>query len=292
MSSKKVFLIAHTEKIVDDSTLKIIRIPHPKTKKEVQFGILDQQFFEISESFTNKGSFFCDNFVIENGSLYILTKFDILFLLISILETNRKLTENQLGMFCTIEQILSNYQELKKISFDLESICDSKELDDEFFYRLNDQKVIEWLNKKIEKISHFISSKFYSKISGSTINFQSKEEYKPSEDEVNESSLNFICEYLSKDFGKKICEKYKLPYIDNSIVTLKMETSTKKSWNSNAIQNYQKKRKTREETNEESEVSEKKLSYQEPEQKKKKSSTKNLDNGKNSSKITSFFKKK
>eukprot|EP01080_Neovahlkampfia_damariscottae_P005657 gene5657-9473_t len=287
--SKKVFLIAHTKEIIDDSILKIVEFQHPKTNKDVQFGILNQQLYEISETFSNKGSFFCDNFVIENGSFFILTKYDILFLLISILEKNRNNTENKLGMFCTIEQILSNHQELKTISFELDLICDCKELDDEKFYRLNDEKVMEWLSKKMKNISHFISEKFYSKISGSTINFKTKESYKPSEDEVNDSSLNFLCEYLSKDFGTKLCEKYKIPYVDNSLVTLmKKDTTTKKSWNSDSIKNYKKKR-TREESTEKSKTQQ--LEYVEPTAKKKKSGTKFIDD-KSSKKITSFFKKK
>jgi ribonuclease H2 subunit B len=276
MFQKKVFIISQTKEIVDGSILKIITLTHPKTKKNTQFGVLNKEIYEISETNTNKGSYFCDNQVLESGSLYILTKFDSLFLLISILEENRKKSEKDL--FNTMEQILSNHQELKLISFDSEWICDTKELDDELFFRLNDEKVLEWLSKKIEILSDFISKKFYSKLSGSTLRFNSKEEYIPTKEEIHESSLNFICEYLSPHFGLKICEKFEIPYIDHSLMVLKKRDESY-GLDANSIRNFKKKRKVEE------------IEPATTPQKKMKSGPKFVED-KNSKKITSFFKKK
>jgi ribonuclease H2 subunit B len=279
MKQKKVFIISQTKEIIDGSTLKIITLSHPKTKKNTQFGVLNKQIYEISETNTNKGSFFCDNQVLESGSLYILTKFDPLFLLISILEENRKKSEKDL--FNTMEQILSNFQELKLIHFDSQWICDTKELDDDLFFRLNDEKVLEWLSKKVEILSDFISKKFYSKLSGSTLRFNSKEEYKPTKEEIHESSLNFLCEYLSPYFGLKICEKFEIPFVDHSLVVLNKRDDSY-GLDANSIKNFKKKRKVEE--------IEPAATASQP-QKKMKSGPKFVED-KNSKKITSFFKKK
>jgi hypothetical protein len=276
MKQKKVFIISQTKEIIDGSILKIITLTHPKTNKNTQFGVLNKEIYEISETNTNKGSYFCDNQVLESGSLYILTKFDSLFLLISILEENRKKSEKDL--FNTMEQILSNHQELKLISFDSEWICDTKELDDDLFFRLNDEKVMEWLSKKVEILSDFIAKKFYSKLSGSTLRFNSKEEYIPTKEEIHESSLNFICEYLSPHFGLKICEKFEIPYIDHSLMVLKKRDESY-GLDANSIRNFKKKRKVEE------------IEPATTPQKKMKSGPKFVED-KNSKKITSFFKKK
>lgn len=100
-------------------------------------------------------SWFVDNSVISDGSLYIWSPIDPLFLLLPALERAQLQ-----GSFCSVEHIVEGmdcgedgyrlHQLIEKKSNQLKVVCDWKENSGETYFKLNNEKVLAWLGRKVE----------------------------------------------------------------------------------------------------------------------------------------------
>ncbi|TPX34141.1 hypothetical protein SmJEL517_g03117 [Synchytrium microbalum] len=102
-------------------------------------------------------SWFCGNSVIQDGSFFMVSPFDPLFLLLPILTKLRKKTEESEGVFLSLDDIL-HHDEFPKLTMlsgitVLDAICDTKVAGADFlFYRLNDDKTLSWLMTKVKTL--------------------------------------------------------------------------------------------------------------------------------------------
>ena len=103
-------------------------------------------------------SLFIDDFVSESNAVHVVSRIDPLFLLIPSLLRNRKKSQIS-GSFCSspLEQLLPDNVRTDILSklestMDLEAICNIQQIDDEVFCVLNDEKMIQFLDSKLEAI--------------------------------------------------------------------------------------------------------------------------------------------
>ncbi|KAI9362941.1 ribonuclease H2, subunit B [Zopfochytrium polystomum] len=169
------------------SDLRLIRLPHPRTNELVYFmirlspGVEELMQVEridgassiypkgASDSFPSR-SLFIGDFVQRDGSLYLFSRFDPLFLLLPFLERSRSgdepprnQSERSTGRAELLENILfdpnlpelANIGKLPSLPRQLRNICDVVDDTPGFtFYRLNDAKVADWLEAKYDLFTH------------------------------------------------------------------------------------------------------------------------------------------
>ncbi|CAB4016274.1 ribonuclease H2 subunit B-like, partial [Paramuricea clavata] len=137
--------------VVEDD--HFIALPHPKTGHNQQylFRENDREIFEIVKFNESPRSWFVDNSVIQDGSLHFATRIDPLFMVLPFLK-------NTSTKFMTLDHILqdSNNEHLAKLSHcitneDLALVTEVKGEDDLVALKLNHDKVISWLEKKVHQ---------------------------------------------------------------------------------------------------------------------------------------------
>ncbi|CAG8524727.1 5349_t:CDS:10 [Paraglomus occultum] len=149
----------------NSESLLSIRLPHPRTGQAVRYILQDQTLLEIRKvDCGSQRSWFIGNTVQSDGSLFCLTPIDPLFVLVPILDTCRRKTSDSNGLFISLEDILDGeqYPSLPKLSAlnniekYLEWVCDCQVMNSgKVVFRLNDEKVMNWLKAKI---SHILSN--------------------------------------------------------------------------------------------------------------------------------------
>jgi len=113
-------------------------------------------------------------------------------------------------VFVDKTQIFQNYEEnnLKLVeqnkNCNLNLICDvQEELEDDglrYFYRLNDSKVIEWLQSKVQTLTKTLDELpgTMTIVRAQAAGYQAKKQEKPSPQQLVAISLGFISEYVGK----------------------------------------------------------------------------------------------
>lgn len=102
-------------------------------------------------------SWFLNDKSIEDGSLFLTSEIDPLFLLLPIVDKARKAKVGNSGVFLQESGLL---EELDKSTANflrahvplLKLICDVKSQGTDTFYRLNDDKVVTWLHHKVDAL--------------------------------------------------------------------------------------------------------------------------------------------
>jgi len=104
-----------------------------------------------------------------------------------------------------------NLQNLEKCNnCDLSLICDVQHNEEQYFYRLNDQKVIEWLKRKVDKIGEKVASLPGSMhlVRSQAAGYRAKKDEKLSNDQLVNLSLGFLSEYLPTKFYTMLADSY------------------------------------------------------------------------------------
>ncbi|KAF5842512.1 ribonuclease H2, subunit B [Dunaliella salina] len=101
-----------------------------------------------------------------DGSLYLCTPLDPLFPLLPILEKARNKGAGNEGVFCALDQILTEagaqWQGAERLAqaavrADFACLCDCKESGGDAYYRLNDKKALAWLVCKVQQARQSLS---------------------------------------------------------------------------------------------------------------------------------------
>ncbi|KAJ3313991.1 hypothetical protein HDV04_001297 [Boothiomyces sp. JEL0838] len=129
---------------------KVIRLNHPHGF-EAQFIITDHGLLQ-HQSFKNElSSFVVGNTIIENGDLNVATPYGPLYLMIPVLMKSN-------DRFCTLEDILHEQGDLIELTklpnFEerLKIICDHNYEVEQHFFRISNDKLLEWLLTKVDKL--------------------------------------------------------------------------------------------------------------------------------------------
>ncbi|CAF3783557.1 unnamed protein product [Adineta steineri] len=169
---------------IDGEQFHFIQLQHPRTKQEQSYAV-DQQtktVFELIQSTRSHSSWFInDQHVLPDGSLYIITPVNIIFLLLPSLWSHARLNSIPLTKIIndSFKQLqLDNDFILEK----LQSICDIDSKTN--LIKLNNEKLFLWIRDRIDRLKKHV------------------------EDE--EHAFDLVCEYLSDDIIEQCQQELKL----------------------------------------------------------------------------------
>eukprot|EP00123_Amoebidium_parasiticum_P020033 comp40448_c0_seq1/m.47420 comp40448_c0_seq1/g.47420 ORF comp40448_c0_seq1/g.47420 comp40448_c0_seq1/m.47420 type:complete len:304 (-) comp40448_c0_seq1:102-1013(-) len=140
----------------------IFSLPHPKTGVLCRFMLSQngEELLEFKKHHPNEpSSWFVGESVQKDGSIFMATTADPLFVVLPLLSkpANKK-------VFMTVDNLLasSDCHAFNRLSSckgleNLKSICDVKEAGTIVAYRLNEEKMMEWLLRKVECVSDALS---------------------------------------------------------------------------------------------------------------------------------------
>nr|XP_010929863.1 ribonuclease H2 subunit B isoform X2 [Elaeis guineensis] len=138
----------------------ILSLRHPKSGKPTNYVFSAGKLQELHWFKQSCGSWFLGDYVCEDGSLYIATPIDPIFILLPVFEAARMTIQkrNDQGMFRQLDEILyvdgyPGYQHLMSVAEDsMQLVCEVKEIGSSKFFRLNDSKLIAWLYHKVQHL--------------------------------------------------------------------------------------------------------------------------------------------
>ncbi|CAF1298903.1 unnamed protein product [Rotaria sordida] len=169
---------------IDFEQFHFIQFSHPRTKQEQSYAIDHQSktIFELVQCTRSYSSWFInDQHVLPDGSLYIITPINLIFLLLPSLWCHAR------TKFIPLTIIINDSFKQFELGDDfiiekLRSICD---IDNEKnLIKLNEENLIIWLRDRIDRLKNYV------------------------EDE--EHAFDLVCEYLSDDIVEQCQQELKL----------------------------------------------------------------------------------
>lgn len=133
-----------------------LHLKNPKTGTKTCYLMMGESIQELHWFKQQYSSWFLGNNVIEDGSLYLCSPVDPIFLLFPILDEVRMKREDDLGKFRSLEEILfvegyPGYSHLKPLlQHSLDAVCEVRDFGASNFYRLDDSKALAWLCCKVK----------------------------------------------------------------------------------------------------------------------------------------------
>ncbi|KAM9999920.1 hypothetical protein ACTFIZ_008378 [Dictyostelium cf. discoideum] len=206
----RVFIIQQPKNDTNILDYEILTLPSPKYESVKCRYIFDKEndrILEINKFNSKPSSWFIDNGVRHDGSMYLSSDIDRLFLLIPFLEKYKSLHKNE---YLEISSIINDpyYCNLSKIPFkhsQLSLICDSKEIAGSKLYILEDEKLLIWLRCKVKNISNYLKETNTDIFK--TSNYVKKD---LSWETLYTMSIGFISEYLSESNCKMLNQSFNL----------------------------------------------------------------------------------
>lgn len=137
--------------------VRVINLPHPKTGANAKFVINSEgKLLELQRG-GGLCSWFLNDKCIEDGGLFLSTDIDPLFIILPMLDKARKAKEGSNGVFIQELALLSEVDPkvskfLRPYLAHIDVICDLDSQGAEKFWRLNDEKVLIWLQYKLEAV--------------------------------------------------------------------------------------------------------------------------------------------
>jgi hypothetical protein len=157
LSPNRVLVVDKRLLPVNDETFHFITLSHPRTHQEQTFAIDDQSqcIFELVQCARTHASWFIhDQYVLPDGSLYLLTPIHVNFLLLPSLWSIARVK------FISLDTIIKNTT--GKLPVDscvildrLESICDIDR--DTCAVQLNDKKLFPWLRNRFDRLRQHLN---------------------------------------------------------------------------------------------------------------------------------------
>jgi len=168
----------------DSEQFHFIQLCHPRTKQEQSYAVDHQSktVFELVRCTRSHSSWFInDEHVLPDGSLYLVTPINLLFLLLPSLWSQAR--TNLIPLTTIINDSFKQLQlDDNFILEKLNSICD---IDSEnYLIKLNEEKLIIWLCDRIDRLKKHV------------------------EDE--EHAFDLVCEYLPDDIVEQCQQELKL----------------------------------------------------------------------------------
>jgi len=214
-------IIGESQKTLNSNDVVISSLPHPHRKTDAKFVFCNDNVMEVNRMAEHPSSWFIEDEVQQDGSLFMATPVDPLFVLIPLLELNRKKTADHAGLFCDLSQMLSDtnksgYAHFSKFSaeaLNLQLICDVNKDHDEPLYRLNDSKVTKWLRVKVDRLAESLASSdlVQTRLSGaraSAFRRSTKDQQPTPTEDLLRHALGFLSEYVDAERIKVVADSY------------------------------------------------------------------------------------
>ncbi|CAN8325385.1 unnamed protein product [Cochlearia groenlandica] len=134
---------------------ELLTLLHPKSGNGTCYLFNNEMLQEIQWFKQSYGSWFLGDYISEDGSLYMATTVDPVFILLPIFDEARMKKGEDPGKFRQLDEILfvegyHGYQQLLSLAEKcMEIVCQTQEVGSMKFYRLDNSKVLAWLSCKV-----------------------------------------------------------------------------------------------------------------------------------------------
>ncbi|XP_024005660.1 ribonuclease H2 subunit B isoform X2 [Eutrema salsugineum] len=134
---------------------ELLTLCHPKSENGTCYLFNNGMLQEIQWFKQSYGSWFLGDYISQDGSLYMATPVDPVFILLPIFDKARMKKGEDPGKFRQLDEILyvegySGYQHLLALAEKcMEIVCQTQEVGSMKFYRLDNSKVLAWLSFKV-----------------------------------------------------------------------------------------------------------------------------------------------
>lgn len=208
-----------------------IKIPHPRTGNKQQFLLTHsgEKIFEVLKFTEEPRSWFIEDSVQKDGSLFVITPVDPLFLVLPYLTKYSQ-------KFRTLDQLLldDEHPPVCRLTGCLRSdeilnICDVKGDDDLQVFRLNNDKTTAWLKAKVEQTANSLSQSgvHVSKGSQSATFVRSRRHIDATRSDFVRYAFGLVSEYLSLRWSERLKES--LGITDEAQLSSPEEPPTKRA---------------------------------------------------------------
>jgi hypothetical protein len=236
--------LSSEQSLNDSPVLTFVTLPHPRYGHNIEFiQVNSHHLYEFQTIQPRKyGSWFIDQRVCSNSSLYLLSKYDIRFLFLPyLILTSAKYSPLSQILSSTNDEQQTN--EMRKIElkyqneWKLDEICDVNDKlgDDMILYRLNYEKLSDCLRGKVTKMTQVIYQKRKQRESKESTalfdsSFQSKKQSESRDDIENtptdedlKTAVTILLDYLPDSVALRLLQSYDMT----------MESLSSSSQNSN-----------------------------------------------------------
>lgn len=137
---------------------RLLQLRHPKSGESTCYLLINGGLQELNWFKQPYRSWFMGDYVCEDGGLYAATPVDPVFILLPIFDKARMKNGDDEGKFRQLDEIIyiqnyPGYHDLSSIAEkSMEVVCDCKEIRSTKFFRLNDSKVLAWMNCKVQQL--------------------------------------------------------------------------------------------------------------------------------------------
>eukprot|EP00878_Enallax_costatus_P010503 GHUV01010966.1.p1 GENE.GHUV01010966.1~~GHUV01010966.1.p1 ORF type:complete len:282 (+),score=86.47 GHUV01010966.1:441-1286(+) len=179
---------------------KLLSLPNPSTGQQQQYILTDSGLLEVNRVKHQHTCWLVDNTFISDGSAYLATPINAVYVLLALLQQQGN--QQASSMYQEAESLLcceswpSAHQLLPLAQQHLSCICDVKEVGDDLYYRLNDQKVIAFLRVCTHRALAAFQSHSPASIAG--LSTEDQQMY----------VLRFLKEYVPAMWHDKLVESY------------------------------------------------------------------------------------
>jgi len=180
----------------------LCKLPHPKNGFVSLFLFQETKMFEVIKFEDKFRSWLVEDSVQSDGSLHLLTTFDPIFLIIPYL---RKAVKE--GRYMQLEDILvdSAFPSLRHLEKALSHeallhICSSKQSADILAYKLDEEKLLAWLKRKVENTAKHLSDSNTIVKPGMSANFV----HTTTQAEYLRAAHEFVSDYISNNYSVKL----------------------------------------------------------------------------------------
>ncbi|KAK3808466.1 MAG: ribonuclease H2, subunit B [Benniella sp.] len=201
-----------------------ILLPNPSSGFPSRYVIQEGQLYEM-QMIDPEGlrSWFVRDTIHSDGSLYIITPIDPIFMCIPILDIMRQRTSESEGRFLGLQDIFESDQytslrhlaQLNKIDQILAVVCDVREStitgDKRKTFRLDDDRVLAWLKRKVQALVDKFPS--IPALMNSIAYTESLPEACQTE-AITQSALRLVSAYLSDSWATQLAAGYQFPELD------------------------------------------------------------------------------
>ncbi|KAG0221491.1 Ribonuclease H2 subunit B [Mortierella sp. GBA43] len=198
-------------------------LPNPSSGFPSRYVIQQGQLYEM-QMVDSEGlrSWFVGDTIQSDGALYMITPVDPIFMCIPILDKIRQRTDESEGRFLALQDMFESDQytslrrltQLDKLDQHLALICEVREstlAGTGKSFRLDDQRVLTWLQRKVQVlVDQFLS---IPALSNSIAYTESLPEACRTE-AITQGSLRLVSGYLSDSWVTKLAAEYKFPELD------------------------------------------------------------------------------
>ena len=134
---------------------KVVYLPHPRTNSNLPFIISGDNFYEIMEASRGyPSSFFYENFVISNGSAFVITRIHPVFLILPLVSSRGRDELYKIDEYFIDTPFEKVNEQIKQ---HLPTVCSSVRYGDMEVWYYDETKTLNWLKMKCTLLMKFMN---------------------------------------------------------------------------------------------------------------------------------------